>query len=996
RLLDKGSPLNGYIGQLVSHTSANTILGTYQDRLFTINPRNLRIKDQPIQLKDIFGKGLFPLDTFNKQWLIYSKNEGLLVYDSTSQQLAPFSSANETINFQDRKIHFVKNHDSQHFWIATDNGIYWASKKEGLLTHYGPNEPGINQLPVADIFHIADAKEGGFWLATRSGLIYWIPPPLAKDTTEVGVRQIINTANGLLTNELLAAYEDDYGYVWMPTPKGLIQWQIKTGLSKTYQEEDGLSHGSFQEYAHTQAADGTLYFGSYQGFTTFHPKDFKAVNFNPENPLIITENEQHISATDKIENRLKEITQAKSITLQPGDKFFNLRVALADYRGATKHRFAYKIEGYQKEWQEDRSNLIRISGLPYDQYTLKIRGRLGDGQLTQPVLAIPIMVLKPFYLKSGFFLLVTLLGIIGIYSYNYQRTKKLKARQKELETSIYQATTTIRQKNEQLEQDKQTIEQQAQELRQLDQVKSRFFANVSHELRTPLTLILGPISSLLKTGTLNKKHQALAKLSKTNAQNLLTLVNEILDLTKMESGKIELVETSTELYPLLLRIKETFAGMAEQKRIDYEFTYDCPTDLMLRLDLKKTEKIINNLLSNAFKFTPDGGKIGLNAQLTDEQIVIKVQDSGRGIHPDDLPNVFNRFFQSSQPNVPKEGGTGIGLSLAQEFAKLMHGQLRATSTLGGGSTFFFELPLTSTKIKQQSIQTTDTTEIATIPPALTLNNEKIIATIPIDTPILLVEDNEHLRKYIEIILGNRYDLTIAENGKVAWQLITHHSSLLTPKLIISDIMMPEMDGYQLLEKIKNDDRFRATPVIMLTALAELKDKLKALRIGVDDYMTKPFEEEELIARIDNLLRNSQLRQTFYQLEKVPQIIKNGETHPTPTEKVLTYNQEDTEWLVTIETKVKAQVPQFEFNVEQLAVLLLMSRRKLERKLKSLTGLTPAQYIQEIRYNEARYLLETRSVKSIKDLLFQIGIKDATTFRRNFKKRFGKAPSSYLN
>lgn len=1004
RLLDKGNLLNGYIGQLVKHAPTNTVWGTYLDRLFTINQSNLRVKDQPIRLKDIHQRGLFPLDSLSSQWLIYSEKEGLLVYDNATQQVASFPSVNGAIKFQDRKIHFVKNHDAQHFWIATDNGIYWASKKEGLLTHYGPNEQGIYQLPVANIFHIVDAKAGGFWLATRSGLVHWIPPPLAMDTTEVGVRQIVNTTHGLPTNELLAAYEDDYGFVWMPTPQGLIQWQIETGFSKTYQKEDGLSHGSFQEYAHTQTADGTLYFGSYQGFTTFHPKDFKDVNFNPENPLIITEYEQHTNATDKIENRLKEITQAKSITLQPGDKFFNIRVALADYRGATKHRFLYKIEGYQKEWQEDRSNLIRISGLPYGQYTLKIQGRVGDGQLTKPILAIPIKVLKPFYLQNWFFFTVTLLGAIGIYSFNYRRTKNLKERQKELEKSIYQATATIRQKNEQLEQDKQTIEQQAQELRQLDQVKSRFFANVSHELRTPLTLILGPISSLLKTGNLNKKNQALAELSKTNAQNLLKLTNEILDLTKMESGKIELVPTATELHPFLFRIKEAYVGIAEQKNIQYTFAYHGSTNLRLELDTKKTEKIINNLLSNAFKFTPIEGTIELDAQVTEDRFVLSVQDSGRGIHPQDLPYVFDRFFQSSQPDVPKEGGTGIGLSLAQEFTKLMNGRLWAISTLGQGSTFFFEIPI----IPAIAPTVTNTTnepmpakEVLLSPFPL---EPRTIKAIPTDTPILLVEDNEHLRTYIEIILGNRYNFTIAENGRVAWAFLDRQLATSNqvypdlsgqPALIISDIMMPEMDGYQLLDKLKNDDRFRAIPVIMLTALAELKDKLKALRIGVDDYMTKPFEEEELIARIDNLLRNSQMRKAFYQAQNGT---ANGNT-PPPTKSAesaaVLLSQEDAQWLTDLEKIVKKELGDFAFNVERLAQRCLMSRRKLERKLKSLTGLTPAQYIQEIRYAEARYLLETKSVKSVKDVVYQIGIKDTTNFSRTYKKRFGRLPSSHF-
>ena len=447
------------------------------------------------------------------------------------------------------------------------------------------------------------------------------------------------------------------------------------------------------------------------------------------------------------------------------------------------------------------------------------------------------------------------------------------------------------------------------------------------------------------------------------------------------------------------QLSENFIATAKQKNIDYQLTIQLPENLAMELDTKKVAQLINNLLSNAFKFTPNGGQIWLKAVEREGCLQLSVEDKGRGIHPDDLPHIFNRFYQSSRPNAPKEGGTGIGLSLAQEFAKLMNGKLWAMSTLGKGSTFFFEMPivlpsLSLTTSKSSDLDLTEAAVVSFIP-----KEEKILTNIPTDTPILLVEDNEYLRTYIQIILGNRYNLTIAENGKIAWELLTNQqpaTSNQPPALIISDIMMPEMDGYQLLKKLKSDDRFRALPIIMLTVLAELKDKLRALRIGVDDYMTKPFEEEELIARIDNLLRNSQIRQTFYQEQH--EGTKGNSNQPTKLADKVTIllSQEDAQWLVDLEKTVKAEMGNFEFKVERLAKRCLMSRRKLERKLKSLTGLSPGQYIQEMRFTEARYLLETQSAKSVKAVIYQIGIKDATNFSRTFKKRFGRVPSSYFS
>ncbi len=319
QLIDKGQAADyGFIQQLYYDAATANVWVVRPNRLSIINTTSPLSANQTIALKNIVATRLFPL---GKDWLISTMNQDLVIYNVENQQYTPLLLAKDDLAFTNSKVHFIKNQDALHFWIATDNGLYWASKTEGLLAHYEPNEQGANYLPVADIFHVSNAKMGDFWLATTSGLIHWMPPTIAKDATNIGVQRIVTTEQGLPNNELLAAYEDDDGFVWMPTPHGLIQWQIETGLSKTYQKEDGLSHGSFQEYAHTQAADGTLYFGGYQGFNVFHPKDFKAVNFRPENHIIITEYEQYASSSDKIENYLPEIIKNKSITLQPGDNF---------------------------------------------------------------------------------------------------------------------------------------------------------------------------------------------------------------------------------------------------------------------------------------------------------------------------------------------------------------------------------------------------------------------------------------------------------------------------------------------------------------------------------------------------------------------------------------------------------------------------------------------------------------------------------------------------
>lgn len=527
------------------------------------------------------------------------------------------------------------------------------------------------------------------------------------------------------------------------------------------------------------------------------------------------------------------------------------------------------------------------------------------------------------------------------------------------------------------------IEHQATELQKLDKIKSRFFANVSHELRTPLTLMLGPISSALKKGDLNNRNFTLLQLAQHNGKQLLKLINSILDLAKLESDKLELKEAAVEFYSLLRRTLSQFESSAELKGIKLIIDYQLESYLKLELDVLKFETIMNNLLSNALKFTPKGGQIKVIAKEQRNQISIEVSDTGSGIHSDDLPQIFNRFYQSKQPNAPTEGGTGIGLALSKKLAMLLNGELSARSQLGEGSTFTFLFPKKEVLgyVEQEDFieESEEIPNIELIPP--TSKEGKRPA-------ILLVEDNYSLRQYLQIILGERYHLTTAENGKVAFDLLTKNKDF---QLILSDVMMPVMDGYQLLEKLKSDPQFHSIPFIMLTARAELKDKLKALRIGVDDYLLKPFEEEELVARIENLLKNSleraniQLSDTFEAPDD--STISNDSKSLTP---------EDLEWLTQFEALVNEKITDLSFTIDDLPQLMAISRTQLFRRLKKLTGLTPNQYIREVRLQKARQLLEENAYSTVKEVCYAVGFRKTQYFSKLFLNRFGKIPSDYLN
>ncbi|MCB9267291.1 MAG: response regulator, partial [Lewinellaceae bacterium] len=573
---------------------------------------------------------------------------------------------------------------------------------------------------------------------------------------------------------------------------------------------------------------------------------------------------------------------------------------------------------------------------------------------------------------------------------------------------------------------------QAAQLAGLDEAKSRFFANVSHELRTPLTLLLGPIKTLLRENQLSEKQAKLLQMANHNGRQLEQLVNEILDLRKLEMGQMKLEEKPTELSSFFRRHFAQFESWAHRKQIDFTYEIGISEETVAAIDRKKCRQVVNNLLSNAFKFTPAGGRVSVSLSLHKGKLELAVADSGPGIHPEDLPHLFDRYFQASRPDKPAEGGTGIGLALCREYARLFGGDIEAESTPGKGAAFRLAFPvvLTETNTEKRSIEVQESWGVNSgegqvAGPSLAFIKHETSGNHK--PTILVVEDNPDLQDYIRLILSEKYNVLTADNGREALDCLappsppkggesppgalrsspseepapanrregrreaSHSNPFPIGKgwegaqvdLILSDLMMPVMDGYQLLEKLKANDDTRHIPVIMLTARAESSDRLKALRIGVDDYLNKPFDEEELLVRIENLLKNQENRR-----QEAPAGAEGKNFAPT-------LSGEDRKWLETFEDYVGENLSNDTLTVSFLAQEFAMSESTLLRQLKRLTGLTTNQYLQEIRLNKARQLLENATYTSISQVAAEVGYGDARSFSRTFRKRFGKLPSDLL-
>lgn len=529
----------------------------------------------------------------------------------------------------------------------------------------------------------------------------------------------------------------------------------------------------------------------------------------------------------------------------------------------------------------------------------------------------------------------------------------------------------LRRASRRLAEQNEVIRRQKEVLQQADELKSRFFANVSHELRTPIALMLGPVEQALQENGLNLRGRQLLEIAQRNGQHLRELVDQLLELNRLESTEHTTAQTPTEVSAFLREINAAFQSVAEMKQVTLTFDNRLPDALVVELDRTQLRRAVGNLLSNALKFTPTGGSVSLMAEAEGQWLRLEVADTGPGIHPDDLEHIFERYYQSTKSDLKAEGGFGIGLALVRESAKMMSGSVSAASTMGQGSIFTLNLPLRESRPSAPAPLSADA------PP------QTLPAPSAHEAPlVLLVEDNADLREYIRLILPPQaYRLTLAENGRVALNLLQATSKNawpVLPEIIIADLMMPEMDGFELLSHLKSDVRYAGIPVLVLTARADAPTELHALRIGVDDYLIKPFDTAELLSRMEHLLSNYRERQ---------------KTSATGAGKNV---PGDDAWFSRLEMVALERIGDPNFNLDMLSEGLSLSARQLQRRLKAATGLTATQYLQELRLQQARRLIESGQMRSVKALCEALGLRDTKYFSRAFKKRFGRLPSAYMS
>ncbi|WP_317197503.1 hybrid sensor histidine kinase/response regulator transcription factor [Chitinophaga rhizophila] len=839
-------------------------------------------------------------------------------------------------------------------WIGTADGVDVMSN-DGRFTHYSSIDKQAGGLSNRNVICLFEDSRGLIWIGTHEGLNVY--DPITRKIT------ILRKEHGLPDNTVLNILEDSDSTLWMSTTNGIINLALlQRGpvfkiSCKQYDESDGLQGREFNENAALKTRKGEIIFGGGNGFNIFYPHQIAVNTTIP--PVVFTDfqifNKSILPGEMLNGHQLLEqsITHTKQITLKYRENVFSISFAALNYFHPEKNQYAYQLEGFNSDWltTDGAVRKATYTNLDPGEYIFRVKASNNDGIWTTTPLELHITILPPFWKTPLAFILYALM-IIGAL---------ILARRVVLERERLRSR---------IEQEKQ----EAQRIHELDALKIRFFTNISHEFRTPLSLIITPLEKMISKGVESNIQQQLV-LVQRNARRLLNLVNQLLDFRKMEVQEIKLHTTEGEIVSFIRELTTSFSDLSEKKQIHLDF-HSSVKELHMQYDPDKIEKIIFNLLSNAFKFTPEHGNISVDVQLQHgAMLAIMVKDNGIGIPGEQQERIFERFFQHDIPGSLVNQGSGIGLSITREFVKLHGGTISVDSAPGMGSTFIILLPVRGLTQEPVTTPTVSTNILSAAVPA-----DKAPAPYAGKKPVLLlVEDNEDFRFYLKDNLGMHFHIVDAANGKQGWELLQGT----VPNLVVSDVNMPEMDGLELCRRIRQQQKLAHLPVILLTARASEEDQLEALDNGATDYITKPFNYEVLLSRLRNITSQQvSLKKTFQQ---------HIEAHP----EEIAISSQDELFLQQALQIVEKNISNPDFSVEELSRELHMSRVSAYKKLLSITGKTPLEFIRSIRLKRAAQLLG-KSQLTIAEVAYEVGFNNPKYFAKYFKLEYGVLPSAYKN
>jgi signal transduction histidine kinase/ligand-binding sensor domain-containing protein/AraC-like DNA-binding protein len=941
------------------------------------------------------------LDKRGKLW-IGTYGAGLWYLDPNDSEFKPFSGQ-RSLKPESKEIFCLKIDRQGNLWIGTNgDGLFQYSSSGKFLKKFVSVPDGPSEYKLSSNNYIRSIEEdlnGNIWIGSHgAGITCLDPVSLTSrlfNTASSGLESnIIKTLfcdskgricagsvggglsifspsngkfvsysedHGLANSTVYKILEDNHSNIWVSTNVGISLFEDKSKLFKNFNQYNGVQNSNFYRGSGLRSSDGMLYFGGLDGFNFFDP-DLIKKNNNPPKLLLTDLRIANLSVRPGAKSAIKEhISVAKEIILKYGENFSLDFVALG-FTSPKQNRYSYKLDGYENKWNNvGTQRTASYTNIFPGEYIFMVKGSNNDGVWNNDPITIRIIVKPPFYMSKWAYLVYTL-ALVGILAYSRYRTlKKLRVKFA-------------------IDQQKSEEEQK----RELDSSKIRFLTNLSHEFRTPISLIMGPVENLIDQDAESPLGDKL-KMIKRNTRRLLNLVNQLRDFGKLEDHKLRLNLEEGDIIFFIRDLSDSFSDISDRKRIDFSFTTEIST-LVVLFDHDKIERILFNLLSNAFKFTPQDGQIKLLIREVDNLsgninriIQIRVVDSGIGISSEDTERIFDRFFQVENPEHILNQGSGIGLSITKEFVELHNGKINVESQPGRGTTFIIDIPLTRSENTFTNFEKKNLPEEAE--PRQGLITQNPFSTGPLSrqtATILVIDDSDDFRVYLKDILRDEYYVITASDGKEGWQkTLSAH-----PSLIISDIGMPVMDGISLTKKIRGDKRTAHIPVILLTAQNTEMDELMGLDTGANDYLTKPFNSGILLTKIKNLLI---LNDTFKNAYS-KQIRIDGPEIEVSSDKE--------KFLKKVRLYIEENINDDKLSVENLSGEMGMSRGSLYTKILELTGETPVEYIRTIKLERATVLLE-KSDWNVAQIAYAVGFAAPNYFARSFKIKYGILPSEYL-
>lgn len=900
-------------------------------------------------------------DNDNNLW-IATLGGGLNKLDASRTNFTRYNRVN-TPTLSSNFILSISTDKFYNIYLSSDQGVYLVDSKERRVQPYFKDQALSDSLTNSSINNAIVDSRNLLWIATDNGINVF--NPTNRTFT------YFTTKQGLPSDEVVSLIEDDKGNIWAGTRNGLscINCTFKdnrlNGNITYFDTNDGLPGSVCNQNAMFKDKNGVIYVGCTKGYVSFHPDDIVFNKYVPKpgfTDLIIAN--QPITPNLKYKNRViidRSINDLNKIILNYNETNFTLLFSAFNYLHPEKNRYRYMLEGLDKEWTEGKNGLgaASYSNLNPGTYKLVVYAGNDDGIWSDKPLLMEIIVKPPFWLTwwaYGIYLILTAAIIRLFVKYKLDKQKY------------------------EFEQAQKIME--ANKTHEIDELKFRFFTNISHEFKTPITLIITPLEKLLKEPVTDDQRNLL-NIMRRNAQSLLNMVNEILEFRKFDLKKMSLNLSAGDIIPFIKDICFSFSELATEKSIKLTFTTYLD-ELQMDFDPEKMKKIITNLISNAFKFTEKGHidvSIGIAEAIRENEnkmLSIKISDTGIGIEDKYSDKIFERFFRIENPQKGNQSGTGVGLHLVSEYVKLHNGEIQVESSVGKGSLFTVLIPINNSsfrEVKNQDIIHTGegTTNESQKQSSLPANNDDS-KELPI---LLVVDDNKDFRDFMKSLFAGSYKVVTANDGEDAYEKVLKE----LPDLILCDVMMPIMDGYEFCRKVKEDIRTSHIPIILLTAKSSEENQFSGLEAGADDYISKPFNIDMLTLKISKIIERQKKNQNNFK-KKID--ISPGKI------QIMTMDEKFVKKAVAI---VEENIGNAEFLVEDLCREMGMSRVYFYKKLLALTDKSPSEFIRFIRLKRAADLLE-KSQMFVNEVAFQVGFNDPKYFRKYFKEEFGLTPNEY--